>query len=274
MNDGSLEHLWSTVMPTRWRAMRSMPHTGARNMAIDTTLLASAANRDEGVLRTYAWERPTISFGRHESARARFTADSVAQAGLDAVRRPTGGRALLHSTEVTYSVTMPLSDNAPWTAAYAAVNALVAAALQSLRVPAIVIANAAEAPLRPEGPVCFEQPSPGEIAVHGRKLVGSAVWRERGAYLQHGSILLEDHQFRLAEAMHTPVDVPRAAALADVLTPPPTVTEVADALERALQDALAVVGHASPCGDAPALDESTVGQHEAHYRDASWLWRR
>jgi lipoate-protein ligase A len=252
---------------------------GARNMAIDHALLAVARERGEGVFRTYAWDRPTISFGRHESVLTRFSDEAIRAAGLDAVRRPTGGRALLHAAEVTYSVTMPLDESTAWTVAYAAVNAVLAAALRSLGVDAVLVADVESEPVRPDGPVCFEQPAVGEIAVGGRKLVGSAVWRERGAYLQHGSILIEDQQAMLLRAMRptpnqVPVEIPAAAALSQLLSPSPTPVRIAEALEAALRDAVAFVGHAPPRMSELELDEPLVLRHEVRYRDPAWLWRR
>lgn len=278
MDTGSLDHStpssWPASLPSRWRAVRTPPTDGARNMAIDQALLAVAPERGEAVFRTYAWDRPTISFGRHESVLTRFSDDAIRAAGLDAVRRPTGGRALLHAAEVTYSVTMPLDDAEPWTVAYAAVNAVLTAALRSLGVDAVLWTADETAPVRPDGPVCFEQPAVGEIAVGGRKLVGSAVWRERGAYLQHGSILLEDHQPLLRAAMREPVEIPAAAALSQLRSPVPTPSQIADALEDALRAALALVGHAPPSVGPLPLDEEIIARHEVRYRDSAWLWRR
>ena len=170
-------------------------------MAVDSALLAAAPDRAFGVWRTYAWTNPTVSFGRHEATRNRFSPESLAAAGLDVVRRPTGGRALLHDAEVTYSVTLPIGDGTPWKHVYSSVNRILLVALRSLGVAAHLVPDSAKSTLRPDGPLCFEQPSPGEIVVQGAKISGSAVWRERGAYLQHGSILLHDGQQRLRSAM-------------------------------------------------------------------------
>ena len=62
---------WEAILPARWRAMRSAPASGVTNMAIDATLLEAAAHREFGVWRTYAWDQPTVSFGRNEAVRGR-----------------------------------------------------------------------------------------------------------------------------------------------------------------------------------------------------------
>jgi lipoate-protein ligase A len=269
------DQTWTNVMPATWRLVRSAPASGVRNMAIDSALLDAAITQQTGVWRTYTWLNPTISFGRNEAVLNRFSAESVARAGLDVVRRPTGGRALLHAAEVTYCVAVPVADAVSWSTVYAAVNGVLLAALQILGVPAQLAADT-DAPLvKPDGPVCFDQPAPGEIAVQGQKLVGSAVWRERGAYLQHGSILIEDQQARLATAMHTPQpSAPAAASLSQLLTPTPAWSTVADALEQALRDATSRVGLEPPIATPLELSDHVLARHELRFRDPIWLWRR
>ena len=270
----------SAELPAEWRTIRSEPASGAHNMAVDSALLASAAGRAFGVWRTYAWTSPTVSFGRHEAIRNRFTQETLAAEGLDAVRRPTGGRALLHDAEVTYSVTLAISDATPWKAVYSAINRVLLSALQSMGVAAELVPESAAPPTRPDGPLCFEEPAAGEIVVRGAKLSGSAVWRERGAYLQHGSILLHDGQHRLQAAM-TPsaamAAMPQAASLASCLPSLPTADDVAAALEDALRRAILerhTAGGSVTRDDGALPDEGLIGRHEERFRDAAWLWRR
>ena len=261
--------------PAEWRILRSAPADGAYNMAVDSALLASARDRDFGVWRTYAWKRPTISLGRNESVRSHFDAASLTAAGLVAVRRPTGGRALLHADEVTYSVTLPIAHQTPWTTVYAAVNSVLLSALRALGVPAELSADSPTPLVRPDGPVCFDQPAPGEIVVGGAKLVGSAVWRERGAYLQHGSILLADSQHRLQHARRTAQPAPPSAATLNAcLTPGPEWDTVATALEEALRGTVAARHRGALSGHTVALDANEITRHEVRFRDPTWLWRR
>lgn len=259
----------AVVLPARWQTMRSAPASGARNMAVDAALLEHARTSECGVWRCYAWRTPTVSFGRNELTRGRFSATSVAAAGLDAVRRPTGGRALLHAREVTYSVTFPLSPSVSWRTAYAAVNAILLRGLTWLGVAA-QLADDATAPIRPDGPLCFDAPAAGEIVVDGAKLAGSAVWRERGAYLQHGSILLHDDQPMLRNAACVSLaDLPAAASLASCCTTVPSWTQVVDALESALAQYAAATPFDEPVGFS-----SLVDAHERAMMRADWLWRR
>ncbi|MFN5599430.1 MAG: lipoyl protein ligase domain-containing protein, partial [Gemmatimonas sp.] len=97
------------VLPRAWSWWVDGARDGVTNMAADQALLETV-RPGHGTWRWYGWERPTVSFGRNERLAGRIDADTVAQAALAAVRRPTGGRALLHWRELTYSVTMPLDE--------------------------------------------------------------------------------------------------------------------------------------------------------------------
>ncbi len=246
-------------------------------MAVDTALMATATRTGRGIWRCYRWSRPTVSFGRNETVRGRCTADALTAAGLDAVRRPTGGRALLHAAELTYSVAVPMPPGVPWTRLYGAVNAILLDALQALGVPATLAERADGDPLRPVGPVCFDQPAEGEITVHGAKLVGSAVWRDRGAYLQHGSILLENAQDQLRDLLPSPPATPAAqppATLTELLPTCPSPSAVAEALERALVARMARSGGSVAPLPSDELSADDVTALTRHYHAPDWLWRR
>lgn len=245
-------------------------------MAIDSALLDLAGETACAVWRCYAWGKPTVSFGRNERTQGRFSAERLRAAGLQAVRRPTGGRALLHAREVTYSVAMPLDEQLSWRVAYAAVNHVLLHALQSLGVPAQLVADQDAESVAPDGPVCFDKPAAGEITVGGRKLVGSAVWRQGGAYLQHGSILLADDQALLAEAADVPLPPTPPAASLDACAPAQAQWDV---VVDALAASLAMVAASHPDGtiepfDPPPDFPQRVASHRAALGNDDWLWRR
>lgn len=254
-----------------WRLLLSPPLGGAENMALDEALVERARATGERVLRVYAWRRPTLSFGRHQSARGRYDEGRIREAGLDVVRRPTGGRAVLHHREVTYSVTAPAAPGVPLRESYARINRLLCDGLRRLGVPAEVAAGGGRAP-RPTDAPCFETPSPGELVLAGRKLAGSAQWRDDGALLQHGSILVDDDQSLVAGLLRRPASPPPApATLGAALGRTPTLAEVADALfaaARALEDA-----DASPLAPEPSLLARAEALRE-RYEDDRWTWRR
>src|SRR5207248_1466855 len=91
-----------------WRLIEDRPAVGAWNMAVDEALL-EAARRDEAppTLRFYGWARPTLSLGRHQDPDEHIDHAFRCRRGIDLVRRPTGGRAVLHDHEVTYSIVLP-----------------------------------------------------------------------------------------------------------------------------------------------------------------------
>lgn len=239
-------------------------------MALDEALMARARRSGETVLRVYGWSAPTLSLGRHQRARGIYRDDLLADRGVQVVRRPTGGRALLHHHEVTYSVTAPCSAESPLLAAYEEINALLVKALVSLGVPVRLARPDARA-AAPTAAPCFAEPARGELTLHGRKLVGSAQWRDLGALLQHGSILLDDDQSSIPELMREPIASRPPATLRDALGRAPVMAEVADALFEAVRDS--VDRQASPLEpDAELLrDADRIAEH---YRDEAWTWRR
>jgi len=260
-------------MPPHWAFLRSPAADGVTNMAIDAALLELAGTEHRAVWRCYAWKAPTISFGRNERTAGHFSPSRLREAGLYAVRRPTGGRALLHAREVTYSVAMPLDEQHSWRVAYAAVNDVLLRALQSLGVPAQLVASTEAPAVAPDGPLCFDRPAAGEIMVSGRKLVGSAVWRQGGAYLQHGSILLADDQAMLAAAADVPMpSPPTAASLEDCAPSQAHWAVVVDALGVSLASSTRE-GSITPFIPSPDFAVRVASHHAALGHD-DWLWRR
>jgi lipoate-protein ligase A len=222
-------------------------------------------------LRVYSWSAPTISLGRHQTARGVYDLDLIAARGYRVVRRPTGGRAILHDREVTYSVTAPTSAAGELGESYRRINRLLLAALHSLGVGVSVAAPAART-IAPGVTPCFDQPAAGELVVDGRKLAGSAQWRVDGALLQHGSILVADDQSTLAElAVGGQRPIAKPATLTEALGWRPSTEEVAAALHdmvRTMEDA-----DASPLEIDPAL-RARIGALVVRYSDDAWTWRR
>jgi len=255
----------------KWRLMLAQPRSGAENMARDAGLMDRARETGETVLSVYSWERPTLSFGRNQTALGKYDLDLISSRKMDVVRRPTGGRALLHNREVTYSVTAPISAGDSLSDSYGAINTLLLDGLASLGVRAEE-ANPESATISPSEIPCFAEPSKGELVFEGRKLVGSAQVREDGVLLQHGSILIEDDQHLISELSISPppIDAAKAATLAQAMGRTPDVAEVASALFAAvilLEDA-----------GATRLYEERVAdftdRHLEKYRSEWWTWRR
>jgi len=168
-------------------------------MAVDEALLRSCAEGGSPpVVRFYGWAPWALSIGAHQDARRAADGEWLRRNGIDLVRRPTGGRAVLHARELTYCVAAP-SERGPGgiTEVYRLVAEALLAGLESLGVGATLTRGrpsrkAGEA-LRP----CFTSPARYEILWRGRKLVGSAQRQVDGAFLQHGSIPFEPDEERV-----------------------------------------------------------------------------
>jgi lipoyl(octanoyl) transferase len=254
-----------------WRLLLTPAAGGAQNMALDEALMTRARETGEFTLRVYSWATPTLSLGRNQSARRVYDVDRIRARGLRVVRRPTGGRAILHHREITYSVTAPSDDAGDLRESYHRTNRVLVAGLERLGVRPEIAAPAGRA--LPPGPApCFDAPSTGELVVDGKKLAGSAQWRSDGALLQHGSILIEDDQSTIAElTLEAQRPVPAPATLAGALGRAPSPHDVADALSAAVREL--EDPHAAPCSlepDIRARAEALV----VHYEDDAWTWRR
>jgi lipoate-protein ligase A len=163
-------------------------------MAIDAALLTWAASGPSRiVLRTYAWERPTLSLGRAEPFPEGWDRGALKAAGIDVVRRPTGGDAVFHADELTFAVAASLPG--PWRLRPRAFANLVAdalaAALRSFDIPATrVLAAEGARPGRPGEHLCFARAAAGEVRVGGFKVAGIASRFTRNAALSHASVPL------------------------------------------------------------------------------------
>ncbi len=194
------------MTPTnRWRLLITPPAGGAWNMAVDEAILEAAGRGDAPpTLRLYAWEPPCLSLGYAQSVKDVDEA-ALVRRGWKLVRRPTGGRAILHTDEVTYSICGPHGNpilQGSVLESYRRISAALLAALRNLGVPAEAFPNPSAAPNSdPKGPVCFEVPSNYEITVGGKKLIGSAQARKRVGVLQHGSLPLGGDLGRITQVL-------------------------------------------------------------------------
>jgi len=212
----------------RWRLLNTGVADGATNMATDEAILRAVA---KGLvlptLRLYAWEPPCLSLGQAQSSSDVDWA-ACAQRGYTAVRRPTGGRAILHTDELTYSVTGPADEPRLMGTVLESYNRLAGAllaAVQDLSLPVEVKEGKAENSGEPN-PVCFEVPSTYEITVGGRKLIGSAQARRKDGVLQHGSLPLTGDLTRICQVLVFSDESVRKIAMQRLLARATTVASV------------------------------------------------
>lgn len=250
-------------LPSTWRLLRTGAADGAANMALDRALLdvmereLSAGASPRPVLRLYGWEPAAVSTGRHQRLEAACDLAACRAAGVDVVQRPTGGRGVLHEHELTYSVVAPAAGRFEGTGVTAALTLLAAALVRGLRGLGVPVDAARGAP--PANPkerrgACFSSTSRQEVVVDGRKLCGSAQFRGRSAFLQHGSLPLVFDAQRQARLLGASAELlaAKATGLSECLEAVPGAREVEAAIEAGFAAELGVELVPEPAAPAEA----------------------
>lgn len=180
-------------MKEKWRLIYDSPQAGKVNMARDMGILEEVSQGlAPPTLRFYSWHPATLSLGYFQKAEDIADISACNRLGIDIVRRPTGGRALLHHRELTYSVVVPESYRLipkGVLPSYKFFSSAIINGLRALEVPAELVPGENRGKGLLPG-ACFDSPSAYEIQVAGKKVVGSAQVRQSNIILQHGSILL------------------------------------------------------------------------------------
>jgi len=270
-----------------WRVIFDKPIDGAMNMAIDEAILESVTSSSApATLRLYAWEPPCVSLGYAQPV-SDVSIVEITNRGYDLVRRPTGGRAILHTDELTYSVNGPQDEPRLAGGVLTSYNVLAKAllyALQSLGIPAISVEKSPEE-TRFKGdkknPVCFEVPSSYEITVDGKKLIGSAQARRKGGVMQHGTLPLEGDLTRLIQVINFPDRESRDAAAVRLLEKAATVRDVSkkpvswDKASRAFADAFSEVLNLNLVADNITASEMERAEelYREKYSNQMWINR-
>ncbi len=220
----------SSSQPQTWRVIYSPPAPGAWNMAVDEAILEGVAKgKSLPTLRLYAWDPPCLSLGYAQPI-SDVDLQALKSHGWHLVRRPTGGRAILHTDELTYSIIGRQDD--PRLAgsvveSYQRLSLALLRALQSLGIPAIAEANPVlPAGSDPRGAVCFEVPSTYEITINHKKIIGSAQARRKGMVLQHGSFPLQGDLRRITTALNFQDEAQRLRAAQRVQVRAATAEEI------------------------------------------------
>jgi lipoyl(octanoyl) transferase len=201
-------------MDDSWRYIQTPPAHGAWNMAVDEALLETSGRGESlPALRLYAWRPACLSLGYAQSYRD-VDLDRLKYNGWELVRRATGGRAILHTDELTYSIAAPPDEPRMFGTVLESYQRLAQAlmvAVRTLGLPVEMESNSPPADAA-RGPVCFEVPSAYEIVVDGKKLIGSAQTRKKTGILQHGSFPLSGDLTRITQALVFPDEQARLAA--------------------------------------------------------------
>ena len=256
--------------PATWRLLRSPLADGATNMATDEAILrAVAEGAAPPTLRFFGWTPPCLSLGYAQPA-GEVDRERLARFGYGLVRRPTGGRAILHTDELTYSVIAPMDEprvRGGVVESYQQLSAGLLAGLAhlGLNVRADKEYSATETGTA-KGPVCFEVPSNYEITVGAggqpRKLLGSAQVRKQGVVLQHGTLPLTGDIGRICDALVFDSEAERqrvrdrvharATTVAEVIGRDVSWVEAANALAQGFAEALNLAWQPEPLTPAEA----------------------
>lgn len=268
-----------------WRLLVTDPAPGDWNMAIDEAI-AESHRREQSppTLRLYAWTPACLSIGSFQSLEDEVDVERCRAIGIDLVRRPSGGRAVLHDAEWTYSVAMaeanPIAEGGI-KESYRRISLGLVAALCRLGAPASLQPPRRKQAGEPRTGACFDSPSDYEVLVDGRKLVGSAQFRRRGMVLQHGSILTGDTNGKLCSLLRL-AEEERAALLADlqerticlgeVIGRPVGAQEMAQAMHQGFVEALDIeLAPGELSAEELSLADSLV---KTKYGTREWNYRR
>jgi len=176
-----------------WRFIDSGVNTGAMNMAIDEAVMVHCADgKVPPTLRFYRWDPPTLTLGYFQKAAKTVDLERCTELGIDVVRRLTGGRAVLHDKELTYSLIMGKNSREvpeSVTQSYKILSKGLLLGLRYLGIPATMSKPARSNGQMSTSGACFDALSSYELEVGGKKIVGSAQARRFGAILQHGSVM-------------------------------------------------------------------------------------
>jgi len=258
-----------------WRLLHDGRADGPWNMAVDEAMARAVGDGlAPSTLRLYEWSSPTVSLGYLQRAPGGMDLLACRRQGIGVVRRITGGRAVLHADELTYSVAVPLQG--PWRSlsvsdAFARISSGLIAGLKHLGVEATLGECRAQTGDGPESGACFLLRRMPAILVGGRKLLGSAMRRWDRSLLQHGSLLL-DFDARLHQQIFPawPRENPAAGvtSLRGLLGKSPPISKLVSALREGWRDAL---GAACVPGDLLPV-ERTEAEKAARERYASDAW--
>lgn len=266
----------------QWRLIYDAPMSGPANMAADEAIMHAVARGEQPpTLRVYAWEPFCLSLGYGQRV-ADADPERLVQHGWDIVRRPTGGRAILHGDELTYSVTLP--ETHPLAAGgiietYLRLSKALLHAMGKLGLP--VHADADGESSAHAGPVCFEVPSKYEITVSGKKLIGSAQLRRAGGVLQHGTIPLQGDIARICDALVYESEQARVDAKAYVRQRATTLAaegfmvtwqQVAEVLAASFAEVLGVTFTVATLSDSER--ESAHQLYTSIYNTPDWTHKR
>ena len=264
-------------MDNTWRLLIDAPADGATNMARDEALLISCTTHGvQPTLRLYQWKPACLSIGRFQ--RSNDIACEVCSAHhIDVVRRPSGGRALLHDDELTYTIVVPVDhplfkEHRSILETYYQISLGLQRGIQHLG--AAVELTPARRKKSHGSAACFDAPASYELTVDGRKLVGSAQARRDGVLMQHGAIPFTMRMDRLTSLFVEPPEHlgTQMTTLCKVTNQPCSFDAVANALTKGFEETWGIRFEQSQW---TSVEQSQIDELQAsRYANASWTFAR
>ena len=235
-----------------WRLIINAPTEGPWNMAVDEAILESTANKlQPTTLRLYSWTPYCISLG-HAQPIADVDEKLLHEHGWQIVRRPTGGKAILHADELTYCICASKEDahvQGSVLESYQHLSKGLIAAMQLINLDVASEPHKSASERITTKPICFEVPSDYEITLGGKKIIGSAQARKKDGVLQHGAIPLYGDITRITDVLAYADEKARASSKAVMHNRATTIAE--HSLERITWKRMA---QAMICGFEKALE--------------------
>ncbi|MGM0842088.1 MAG: lipoate--protein ligase family protein [Bacillota bacterium] len=273
-----------------WRFIDSGNCSPSYNMALDEALLDwHSEGKIPPTIRFYGWDPATLSIGYFQKVEKEINLDAVKEHSLGFVRRPTGGRGVLHEHELTYSVIV--SEEHPEmpktvTEAYRVISEGILKGFQGLGLEAYFAvpktAEEREGLKNPRSAVCFDAPSWYELVVEGRKVAGSAQTRQKGVILQHGSILLDLDEDKLFSLFNYPSDrvkermqrafKSKAVAMNEISSETVTMDMAKEAFKKGFEEGLNI--HLEPYELSEEETQYVVDLAKSRYESDDWNFKR
>lgn len=269
-----------------WRLIESGFADGATNMAVDEAIVSAVARGEQPpTLRLYGWRPPAVSLGYFQPLDEGIDLDAVRERGYGVVRRPTGGRAILHADELTYSVCVRQNEirgGASTMQSYREISRGIVAGLELLGAQVSLGDEAGARSSTPAPgaarPICFAKTARCDLQVQGRKVVGSAQVRRDGAILQHGSIPLTiDLEDQVAvmpggdRRISSQVLAGAALSVSELLGRPVSYEELSAAIVQGFARALGVT--LTPAELSPAEQADAARLRAEKYATEAWTQR-
>lgn len=273
-----------------WRFIDSGKRSPAYNMALDEALLNwHSKGLIPPTIRFYGWNPATLSIGYFQQVEKEINMEAVLEKGIGFVRRPTGGRGVLHEHELTYSVIV--SEDHPdmpssVTEAYRLISNGLLQGFKELGLNAYFSIPETEKERdvlkNPRSSVCFDASSWYELVVEGRKVAGSAQTRQKGVILQHGAILFDLDTDKLFDLFHyrTPrlrermqqQFAKKAVAINELRSQPVTMAEASKAFKKGFEDGLHIKLQEDRLTEEEEKEVMKIAQ--TRYESKEWNFRR